>query len=126
MAIDFAADLDLAMQGNEHPLQALTWAQVHTVGTASKAIAKAWRTDAVRRGPDGLVALGEDEAEFVIPADQFTSGFSGGASAVIRPGENDTITVSGEVVWEVVSCRLQGAGSFWLVAATRRRTGGSA
>lgn len=126
MAIDFAADLDIAMQGADHPLVALTYAQVQAAGTASKAITKAWRTDSTRSGPVGsFVGLPEDAAEFVVPAAQFTSGFTGGSATSATPGENDTITVSGEVVWEVVSAQLRGAGAWWLLRTLRRRVGGA-
>lgn len=125
MAIDFAADLDLAMQGNDFPLQTIVYRQVQQAGTAAKTITKTWRTDALRTGPGGLIGLPEDTAEFVIPAAQFTSGFAGGSSSAVTPTENDTITVSGEVLWEALSVRLQGGGSFWLVQCSRRRAGAS-
>lgn len=122
MSLDFAADLDLAMQGNEHPLVSLTYTQ----GSATKAITKAWRTDALRRGPEGIVGLSADTAEFVVPQSQFTSGFAGGASASISPGENDSITIAGERPWDVVDVQSMGAGAWWLVTCDRTRSRGTA
>lgn len=120
MALDFAADLALVMAPATSDLPLVTG--VYAQGANTKADVSAARTQRTRAGAPN--ELDQDVVELVMAQAMLATGFSG--TNPVRPSRNDTLAISGEVVWRVETVDELGLGAGWTLTCSRRRGAGVA